>query len=73
MTPYVPRLLGDPRFPRYVVVWRRSGKRRYWTGRGWSGRHHEALLFADLDDLNREIARLYANLLRRTKRDELNS
>lgn len=66
MPPYVPKLLGTPRFcSRYVV---RDRSRRpgdwYWTGRGWSRRLAQALLFDNMNEVNRTIARLYADMLR---------
>ncbi|WP_435017976.1 hypothetical protein TA3x_005599 [Tundrisphaera sp. TA3] len=64
MPPFVPRLVGDPKFRRYVVRDRKRQGEWFWTGQGWSRRLREALLFADPDDVNRQIARLYADLLR---------
>ncbi len=62
MEPYAPRPVGDPRFPRFVIV--RRPERSFWTGRGWSRRLRAAVLFANIDDLNRQIARLYSDMLR---------
>jgi hypothetical protein len=62
MPQYAPRLVGDPRFPRFVIV--RRPERSFWTGRGWTRRLDKALLFADIDEVNRGIARLFADLLR---------
>lgn len=64
MTPYVPRLVGDIRFPRYVIRDRSRPGEWFWTGRVWGRRPCMALLFADVDDVNRTIARLYAEMLR---------
>jgi hypothetical protein len=64
MPSYVPRLVGDHRFPRLVIRDKSRPGEWFWTGRGWSRRLRKALLFASLDDVNRTIARLYADLLR---------
>ena len=65
MPPFVPRLVGHiPECPRYVVRDRSLPGDWFWTGKGWSCLPHKALLFADIDEVNRQIARLYSDLLR---------
>jgi hypothetical protein len=64
MPPYAVRLVGDPRFPRYVIRDRSRPGDWYWTGAGWSRRLRKALLFADAEEANRAIAKLYAELIR---------
>ena len=39
-------------FPRFVIV---NGRGLYWTGRGWSQRLCEALLYAHADRLRDDI------------------
>lgn len=73
MTPFVPKLVGNAGFVRLVVLDRSRPGEWYWTGRGWSRRLRKALLFADIDDVNRTIARLYSDLLRRSSQGDMNS
>jgi hypothetical protein len=42
-------------FPRFVIV---DGRKRFWTGTGWSRRLREALLYAHADPLRDDIERL---------------
>ena len=45
-------------FPRFVIV---NGRGRYWTGKGWSVKLREALLYAHADPLRDDIERLKQN------------
>lgn len=63
MPPYVARLVGDPRFPRYVIRDKSRPGEWFFTGRAWN-RLQKARLFAEIDDVNRVIAQLYAEMLR---------
>ncbi len=47
-------------FPRFVIV---DGRRRYWTGRGWSRKLRDALLYAHADLLRDDIEKLKKNCL----------
>lgn len=64
MPSIVPRLVGDPRFYRYVIVDRCRPSERFWTGQGWARQIHKARLYADIDDVNRTITRLHFDMLR---------
>ena len=74
MTPYVARLVGSPRFPRFVVRDRSRPGDWFWTGTtAWSRRLRAALLFADPDDVDRTISRLYSDLLRGQSSGDMDS
>ena len=45
--PKIEMRIVNVQFPRFIIVDR--GRHRYWTGRGWSRRRHDALLYADAD------------------------
>ena len=44
-------------FPRFVIV----DRHRYWTGRGWSLKLHDALLYAHADLLREDTEMLKKN------------
>ena len=46
-------------FPRFVIV----DRRRYWTGRGWSRKLRDALLYAHADLLQNDIEKLKKNCM----------
>ncbi len=46
-------------FPRFVIV----NRRRYWTGRGWSPKLRDALLYAHADLLRDDIEKLKKNCM----------
>jgi hypothetical protein len=60
----VPRIVGDPKFERYVIRDKRRRPDRFWSGRGWTRKLRKALLFADMDSVNRTITRIYSMWLK---------
>jgi len=54
--PKIEMRIVNTTFPRFVIV----NGRRFWTGRGWSRRLREALLYAHADVLRHDIERLKA-------------
>jgi hypothetical protein len=57
--PKVEMRIINTTFPRFVVV--DAGRRRYWTGNGWSRNLRQALLFAHADLLHEAIETLKKN------------
>ncbi|MGA2257121.1 MAG: hypothetical protein ABSG53_20910 [Thermoguttaceae bacterium] len=55
--PKIEMRIVNVRFPRFVIV----DRRRYWTGRGWSQKLCDALVYAHADLLRDDIEMLKKN------------
>ena len=62
MDSLVPRIVGDPRFERYVI--RNRSSNRFWSGKGWTRRVGRARLYADFKQVQRTMTSIYSSWLR---------
>jgi hypothetical protein len=56
-TPKIEMRIVNVQFPRFVIV----DRHRYWTGRGWSLKRRDALVYAHADLLRDDIEMLKKN------------